>query len=133
MRIAVIILTIIGALASIGLGVKWRSDYVDYKAVISEASDTAADYNIDISSEMKEVEKTNSCAYALIACGIVAFISMLFMGKLKKITGIILILAAIIPAIFSPISLIFTFFLALGGIFALLAKYKVKAVNPELS
>ncbi len=126
MRVAITILVIISVLASVGLGVKWISDFNDYKDQIEEASSTADDLGIDIKDELSQVEKLKTAAYALIAVGILSLIAVIFIGKLKKISAIIFLLSAIVPAIFSPVTLIATFLFVISAILAFIYKPKVQ-------
>ena len=127
MRTAVIILVIIGTLASIGLGVKWLSDFNSYKTEIAAVEDLKSDP--DVAQAFKDMEKLKNCSYALIVCGIIAIASVFLMGKIGKIAAVIILASAIIPAIFSPISLVFTFFFLIAGILAFFVKPKVQAAN----
>ena len=127
MRIAVIILVIVGTLASIGLGIKWLSDFNTYKTEISAVEDLKSDP--DVAQALKDMEKLRTCSYALIVCGILALVSVFLMGKIGKIAAAIILASAIIPAIFSPISLAFTFFFVIAGILAFLVKPKEQAVK----
>lgn len=127
MRIAVIILVIVGTLASIGLGIKWLSDFNTYKTEISAVEDLKSDP--DVAQALKDMEKLRTCSYALIVCGILALVSVFLMGKIGKIAAAIILASAIIPAIFSPISLAFTFFFVIAGILAFFVKPKEQAVK----
>lgn len=127
MRIAVIILVIIGTLASIGLGVKWISDFDTYKTEISAVEDLKSDP--DVAQALKDMEKVRNCAYALIVCGVIALASAFLISKIGKIAAVIIMACAIVPAIFSPISLVFTFFFIIAGILAFFVKPKVQAVK----
>jgi len=126
MKKAVIILVILGTLASLGLGIKWLSDYNDYKSELATATSIAqgAGQSQELTDALKEVEQTKNCAYALIACGIIALVTVFLLGKLKKIGAGIILVTGIVPAIFSPMSLVFTFLLVLAGILAFFIKPK---------
>ncbi|MDF2869239.1 MAG: hypothetical protein K0R05_814 [Anaerocolumna sp.] len=128
MRVAVIILVIIGTLASIGLGVKWLSDFDTYKTEIAAVEEYSSDP--DVAQALKDMEELKSCSYALIVCGIVSLISVFLMSKLGKITSVIFLAAAIIPAVLAPISLTFTFFFIIAGILAFFVKPKVQTAKP---
>lgn len=127
MRIAVIILVIIGTIASIGLGIKWISDFDTYKTEIAAVEDLKSDP--DVAQALEDMEKLKTCAYALIACGIIALVSVFLIGKIGKISAVIILASAIVPAIFEPVTLAFTFFFVIAGILAFFVKPKVKAVK----
>ncbi len=127
MRTAVIILVIIGTIASIGLGIKWLSDFDTYNTEIAAIEGLKSDP--DVAQALKDMEKVRNCAYALIVCGIIALVSVFLMGKIGKIAAVIILACAIVPAIFSPASLTFTFFFIIAGILAFFAKPKVQAVK----
>ncbi|HEY9061606.1 MAG TPA: hypothetical protein VIO64_14025 [Pseudobacteroides sp.] len=124
MRIAVIIIVILGSLVSAGLGAKWVSDYNGSKQELASLSETSKELGLDISSEMKELEKARNCGYALILCGIIALISVFLLRRLGKISAIIIIITGIIPVFFTAITLVFTFMLILGGILGFFVKPK---------
>lgn len=127
MRIAVIILVIIGTLSSLGLGIKWVSDFETYKSEIAAVEDLKSDP--DVAQALKDMEKLRNCAYSLIAGGIIALVSVFLIRKIGKIAAVIILACAIIPAIFAPISLVFTFFFIIAGILAFFVKPKVQAVK----
>ncbi len=127
MRVAVIIIVILGALASIGLGAKWISDYNSLKSEVTAATDTADELGIDIKDELNDVKDLMNCAYALVVGGIVAVVSVILIGKLKKLSAVLILVSAIVPAVLSPLSLVATFLLIIGGILAFFVKPKVQA------
>ncbi|SHI20034.1 hypothetical protein SAMN02745823_03324 [Sporobacter termitidis DSM 10068] len=133
MRIAVLILVILGAAASFILGIKWLSDFSAYKAEIAAVSELSEEISSDpeIAKAMKDVVTLKNCAYVLLAGGIVALAAVFLMGKLGKISAVIILAAGIVPAFFSPMSLAFTWLLLLGGILAFFVKPKVQAVQAE--
>jgi len=129
MRIAITILVIISVLASIGLGVIWISDYNKYKDQIDSVSQAADEWGVDIKNELNQVEKLKNCAYVLIAVGIISLLAVIFIGKLKKISAVIFLLSAIIPAIFALVTLLATALFIVGGILAFFYKPKEKIQN----
>ncbi|HWQ43738.1 MAG TPA: hypothetical protein VN456_17135, partial [Desulfosporosinus sp.] len=127
MRTVVIILVIIGTIASIGLGIKWSSDFDTYKTEIAAVEELKSD---PVAAQaLKDMEKLKNCAYALIVGGIIALVSVFLMGKIGKIAAVIILASAIVPAILAPISLVFTFFFVIAGILAFFVKPKVQAVK----
>jgi hypothetical protein len=65
----------------------------------------------------------------LIACGIIAFVSSFLMSKIGKLSAVIILAAAVVPAVLEPITLVFTFFFIIAGILAFFVKPKVKTVK----
>ncbi len=129
MRIAITIIVIIGVLTSMGLGLYWVNDYNDYKSQIEEISSTADDLGVDVKDELNALEKIKNCGYVLAVGGILSLIAVILIGKLKKISAIVFLLAAIVPAILTPASLLGTFMLIVGGILALFYKPKAQAAE----
>ncbi len=129
MKKAVIILVIIGAIASIGLGIKWISDFNAYKADIASIYDLSEEISNPVLEEsLKEIEALRNCAYALIVCGIIAIAALFLVAKIgKQLAAGIILFTGIIPAFFSTSCLIFTFVLILAGILGLVSKPKVSA------
>lgn len=130
MKIAVIIIVILGAIASFILGITWLSDFNDYKAeiaVVNEIADISSDP--ELSQALKDMEAMRNCAYALIACAIIALVAVFLMAKIGKIAAAIILAAGVIPVFLSTESLLFTSLLVIGGILAFFVKPKAQAVK----
>lgn len=125
MRVAFSIIVIIGALLTAALGIIWISDYNDNKELIASVQQTSDELGLD-NSELQELKGLVTAAYVMLACAVVAFITVFLRNKLGKITGVILLAAGILPAVFETDSLMFTFFIILGGILSFFIKPKVK-------
>lgn len=120
MKVATIILVVLGILASVLFGIFWVTDYNDSKESISALEDMGA----GDSSIIELAKDRNNCAMALFICSAVSLLTVFLMGKLKKISALIFLLSAIVPAIILPESLIFTFLFIIGGILAFFVKNK---------
>ena len=115
MRIAVLILAIIGALASAALGMKWISDTNKFK----ETLDLAQKMGVD----MSEMDRLLKAAYALLAGSALAIVGgVLAMMRKGKIAAPVLGLAVLVPAVLTPKTLLATFFLAIAAGLSLLVK-----------
>jgi hypothetical protein len=115
MRILGLILGILGGLLAGCLGWKWLDDANHVKAMMDVARSAGAN--------MAELDKTVMAGRMLIgsmAAGIVGGI-LAMMGK-GKIAALLMLAGAIVPAIWAPKSLIFTFLLIIGGIVSFFAK-----------
>lgn len=123
MRIAVIIIVILGSLFTMALGAKWVFDYNDGKQAIEALQQSSKTLGVDTSS-FDELEKYKTGGYILIVCGLVALVTVFLIGKLGKIAAVIMLLAGIAPAFIDPATLIFTFFVILGGILCFFVKPK---------
>lgn len=129
MRLAAKIIVILGILASIGLGIYWEVDYSESTKYIA---DTKSSIGIDLSSDFKdELAARQKGGFALIAGGIVSLVSVIMMSKLKKISSILILLSAIVPAIIYPSALVATFLLIIGAILAFFIKPKDKASQAQ--
>lgn len=128
MKIAVMVIGILGALASFSLGAKWISDYSEYSDTItslekmSEKTGTA-------SAELQKLKGLRNSGWSLMVLSVLSLAASVMISKLGgKITGGVLLLAVIVPAVFSAKSLIATFILAIAAILAFL--YKPKETAP---
>lgn len=117
MKIATMILGILGGVAAAGLGFKWMSDINANAAILQMAEAMAGN-----SAEVSQFKSLQTAAYLLIGFGVLSIIAAIMVGKLKKISAGILVIAAVVPAIFAPQSLIFTFLLIIAGILAFFVK-----------
>jgi len=115
MRILGLILGILGGLLAGCLGWKWLDDANHMKAMIDVARSAGV--------SMAELDKTVMAGRMLIgstAAGIVGGI-LAMMGK-GKIAALLMLAGVIVPAIWAPKSLVFTFLLAIGAIVSFFAK-----------
>ena len=122
MRIAGLILGILGGLIAGFLGMKWMGDADSLKGQIELARRAGVN--------MAELDKMATASYLLIGAmlaGIVGGI-LAMMGK-GKIAALLMLAGAILPAIWAPKSLIFTCLLMLGGIVSFFAKPRQPAVS----
>jgi hypothetical protein len=120
MRILGLILGILGGLLAGCLGWKWLDDANHVKAMMDVARSAGAN--------MAELDKTVMAGRMLIgsmAAGIVGGI-LAMMGK-GKIAALLMLAGAIVPAIWAPKSLIFTFLLIIGGIVCFFVKSRQAA------
>lgn len=119
MRIAGLILGIIGGLLAGMLGMTWMRDANRMRELIETAKSLGVDTG--------EMDKLVIAAYILLAVMVVGIVAgvLAFRGK-GKIAAPLMILGAIAPALFAPKALVFTFILLLGGLLSFAAKPKVK-------
>ena len=119
MRIAGLILGIIGGLLAGMLGMTWMRDANRMRELIETAKSLGVDTG--------EVDKLVIAAYILLAVMVVGIVAgvLAFRGK-GKIAAPLMILGAVAPALFAPKALVFTFILLLGGLLSFAAKPKVK-------
>jgi hypothetical protein len=134
MRIAAIVLVIIGGLLSAGLGAKWLSDFNTYKDQVKAVAEMSKSFSAAtadksasnaVDESLKEIDKLKTCGILLIIGGLLSIVMVFLAGKIKMVSGIVIILAGIVPVILSPASLIVTFLVILGGVFTLIAKPKM--------
>lgn len=122
MRIAGLILGILGGLAAGFLGMKWMGDADSLKASIEAARKLGAN--------MAELDKMVMASYMLIGAMVAGIVGgiLAMMGK-GKIAALLMLAGAILPAIWAPKSLVFTCILLLGGIVSFFAKPRQAAVS----
>jgi hypothetical protein len=124
MKIAALVVGLIGALMTLGLGSKWVSDYDKNKDLIESLQKISAAAGGEAQSAMSELNKTKNAGYLMVVFGLVAAVAAALVFKIAKPSGAIMIAAALIPAALAPKSLVFSFFLIIAGVLALMAKPK---------
>ncbi len=120
MKIAAIIFAILGAIGALFLGMSWYSD------LNSEMGQLAAALSAAGGKAGAELSSLKYATYSLLAGGGLGLIAAILfaINKLGKLpVGILLIVVAVLPLVFSGKALFGTPML-LGGIFALLSKPK---------
>jgi hypothetical protein len=135
MRVAAIVLVIIGSLLSVGLGVKWLSDFNEYKEQLKSVSalssslgssqdKTVSSASKEIDDALKAVATLRLCGIFLIIGGILSLVMVFLSRKIKTISSAALVILGVIPGILSPVAFVVTFFGILGGIFVYFSKPK---------
>jgi hypothetical protein len=124
MKIAALIVGLMGALMTLGLGSKWVSDYDKNKDLIESLQKLSSAAGGEASSAMSELNRTKNAGYLMVVLGIVAAVAAGLVFKIGKPSGAVMIAAAVIPAALAPKSLVFSFFLIIAGVLAFLAKPK---------
>ena len=135
MKIAALILGLLGSLAAIGLGVKLNADYDKYADTIGQLSQLTAQLgqNPNVNDSLKELREIHIVSYALMGLGLLSLIASTIVFKTPKASGAIMLATAIILAtaimfaIFNPKTLIFSFLLVIAGLLALLSKKKISS------
>ena len=127
MKVAALIVGLLGALITTGLGIKWMSDYQDNKATIESLAKMGGALGGAGGEAMAQLESMHRASYAMVALGLLAIAASVMVFKKSKPSGAVLIAAAVIPAVFAPSTLIFSFLLVIAGILALAAKPKLAA------
>ena len=119
LRISIIVLALLGALASGAVGVKWISDANESAAQI----ETLQAMGMDTS----ELDQILNGAYMLLGSMVLGFAGAVVAFRRKLVpTSALLILAGVAPALFTAKVLIFTWMLILGGLLAL----RLKPIEP---
>jgi hypothetical protein len=120
MRILGLILGILGGLLAGCLGWKWLDDANHMKTMIDVARSAGV--------SMADLDKTVTAGRMLIGsmgAGIVGGI-LAMMGK-GKMAALLMLAGVIVPAIWAPKSLVFTFLLLIGGIVCFFVKPRQSA------
>jgi len=122
MRIAALIVGLLGSLLVTGLGAKWLADFKANKALIEQFAGALG--GAANNEALVQLERTHRAAYFMVILGILAIAASVFVLKKTKPSGAVMIAAAVIPAMFAPSTLVFSFLLIIAGILALVAKPK---------
>lgn len=124
MRIAVLILAILGAIGAGILGVIWVSDYESGKDLVNLAGALGGEEAVDVD----EFHRLGIAAYMLLVAALLGVVGgiLAFLGK-GKIAGAIMLVGVAIPGFLAPMSLVFSGLLALAGVLAFLIKPKETA------
>lgn len=126
MKVAVLILGLLGSFAFLLVGAGWLSDYNQHKNEIAGMKQTMAQLGASgvIEEQLKDLETHVRAAYAMIALGVLSLIASALVFKTSKIAGAILIVSVLVPAILLPKTLIFSSLLLIAGILAFAVKPK---------
>jgi hypothetical protein len=135
MRWVILGLALLGAVLAGGIGAKWLGDAEnDAEAIrkIEEYSKANAGKNAVLDQSIAKLNNILRAAYLLVAGCLVA-IGIAVALQLKRVqpvvAGSVWIACAIVPAIFEPKSLVFSFFLIIAG-GLLLMKRSTRLVLP---
>ena len=122
MRIAALVLGMVGGLSAGVIGVKWLLDAAEARPTIEKLSAEGAD--------LSKIHRTITGAYVLLAScalgiggGILAM-----MGKGKPAAGALLV-GGVAPALFAPAVLVFTSFLLAGSVCSCCTKPKSSKIQ----
>jgi hypothetical protein len=123
MKHAIIILGIIGSLGALGWGLKWFSDYAEFKSELLEKNNYGMNsYRSEVNSAVADYERTGQASCFLIIGSLVSIAAVLMMKKLGKLSALILLTAALLPVIFVPRTIVITSILLLAGILIFIFK-----------
>lgn len=126
MKIAVLILGLLGSIAFLTVGAIWLSDYNAHKDEIAGMKQTMTQLGASgaIDEQLKELQTHVRAAYSMLVLGGLSFLASILVFKVSKLSGAILILSVLIPAILLPKTLLFSFFLLIAGALAFAVKPK---------
>jgi hypothetical protein len=132
MKIAALVLGILGSLAVVLLGVSWVGQYKELEKsetyTMLKQSRTQDSPDPLLGEVFAKAERLGNAGYANFAMGIIALVCAPFVFKVPKVSGTLMALAVVVPAVLEPRSLIASFLLALAALFAFLAKPPARAV-----
>src|SRR5262249_19846261 len=114
MKVAALILGILGGLATAGLGAKWVSDFEKNKemvASLAKLSGALGGSGGDVAEAVHAVEKLRTAGYVMMVLGLIALAASGLVFKRSREVGFALLAAAIVPAVIAPSSLLAGFLL----------------------
>ena len=141
MRVAALVLGLLGSSLLFLVGVLWTDNAEHLKeaedaarmlqTVTKEAAAAGQPVPADAKAKANEMDRMLDAvrgkaraSYAMAAAGLIAFVASLLALKFPKVSGGIMALAVLGPAVLYVGSLLASFLLALAAVFALLAKPK---------
>ena len=148
MRMASLILGILGALILLGVGLVWTDDAdhlkdvedmaSSYHAMVKQLSNAgkavlAEAQKRDIDEKLDEVRGHAKAAYPMVVCGLIALIASFFVVRSPKIAGVVMAVAVIVPAMLYARSLVVSLVLALAALLALFARPAHVGLKPAVS
>jgi hypothetical protein len=136
MRIAALIIGLVGSLVMFGIGALWSENY-DHLKDLDEMEAMAKSLSKDASGGQsdgmkkaldaaQDARKKAYAGYPMLGLGLLGFIASFFVFKFPKVAGGLLALVGLVPAVIAPLSLVFGWMVLLASLFAFLAKPKVR-------
>lgn len=132
MKIAALLLGLLGSLLVMALGAKWVTDFKKNEETVRKSAELLQQLGGgkpgSAEAEMfKTLERRVNAGYAMVLLGIPALLASLLVFKLPKVAGGAMALAALVPGVLAPPSLLFGCVLLLGALCAFLVKPRVVA------
>jgi hypothetical protein len=125
MKITALVLGILGGLAAGALGAKWVADINSPagKQALAMADSPLVKRSPLLREEVKRLKAASTAGYLLLlSLGLGIAGGILTLRNKGKIGGAMLLVGAVLPAVFAPMTLIATFLLPIGAVFAFVAK-----------
>lgn len=137
MRWAALVFGVLGALVMVVVGALW-TDNADHlgeaeqmaqtaRTVAASTGQAASKDLTEIDQKLEEMRRRARACYPMVLLGLVALVAALLVFKLPRVSGAVMAIAAVVPAVLAPISLVFGALLLISALFAFLAKPRVKA------
>ena len=127
MKVAALVLGILGSLATLVVGALWTDNYKhleDVKkaeALSREIGGLGAETKA-IDAEIAAVRRKARASYPMVVLSLAAFVCAFVVLKWPRIGGSVLAIAALVPAVLAPLSLVVGFLLLLAALFAFLVR-----------
>jgi hypothetical protein len=137
MKVASLILGVVGSLAVVFLGILWVGQYKElerselYRSVREQRQQGQADPELD--KAFATVERTANAGYASFALGLVALVGAVLVFKLPRVSAGLMAAAVVVPAVLNPKSLAFSFVLLIAAALAFKVKPRQAAVASALA
>jgi hypothetical protein len=135
MKIAALVLGLLGSLLVMALGAKWVTDYKKNEAAVKRSQELLQQLGGGKAgspeAEMfRTLGRRVNAGYAMVLLGIPALLLSLLVFKLPKLAGAAMAMAALVPGVLAPPSLLFGCVLLLGALCAFLAKPRAASPAP---
>jgi hypothetical protein len=127
MKIAALVLGVLGSLLVMALGAKWVTDYKNNEAAVKRSQELlqqlgGGQAGSPEAEMFRTLARRVNAGYAMVLLGIPALFLSLLVFKLPKLAGGSMALAALVPGLLAPPSLLFGCVLLLGALCAFLVK-----------
>ena len=126
MKIAALVLGLIGSLILFVLGVMWAGQYQELeKSEVYQAlqeARTKGQTNPEMEKAFAEASKVGTAGYVCVGLGLLGLLASPFVFKFPKVSGGLMAAAVLGAAVMNPKSLVFSFLLAIAALLAFLVK-----------
>jgi len=121
MKIAILILGVLGAAITFFLGATWVGDWNDNQALIKSMGELGNQLgSSEMADKVAQLETIRNAGYLLVVGAVLGLIGALISFKKTKLAGILLLVGALVPGVLAPKALAMTSVQIIAGVLALI-------------